>query len=311
MAHCHGHGHGHHHHHHHVTDYNRAFAIGVVLNSIYIVVEAGCGFAFGSLALLADAGHNLSDVLGLLLAWGAHYLSGFKPTTRRTYGWGRSSILAALFNAIILLIAMGGIGWESIRRLISPSEATVPGMTIMIVAGIGVVINTLTALLFLNGSEDDLNLKGAYLHMAADAAVSVAVVLGGLAIMTLGWNWVDPVLSLIIVAVIVFGTWGLLKDSANLALDAVPPGIDPLEVRGYLEQLPGVKAVHDLHIWAMSTTENALTAHLVRDEPTVPDHFLHDAASDLRSQFKIHHSTLQIECSHAAEHCEQAPADVV
>lgn len=310
MTHCHHHGH-HHHHHHHVTDYNRAFGIGVALNSIYIIVEAGCGFAFGSLALLADAGHNLSDVLGLLLAWGAHYLSGFKPTARRTYGWGSSSILAALLNAIILLIAMGGIGWESIRRLMSPSEAAVPGSTIMIVAGIGVVINTLTALLFLKGSDDDLNLKGAYLHMAADAMVSVGVVLGGLAILTLGWNWVDPVLSLIIVAVIVFGTWGLLRDSANLALDAVPAGIDPVEVRSYLEQLPGVTAVHDLHIWAMSTTENALTAHVVCEETAVDDHFLSSVASELRSRFKIHHPTIQIEGSHAAEHCEQAPADVI
>ncbi len=308
MTHCH---HGHHHHHHAPGEYNRAFAIGVLLNTVYIAVEAGCGFYWGSLALLADAGHNLSDVLGLLLAWGAHYLSGFKPTERRTYGWGSSSILASLVNAIILLIAMGGIAWESVRRLIDPSDVAVPGLTIMIVAGIGVVINTLTALMFMKGSEKDLNIRGAYLHMAADAAVSLGVVLGGLAILQFGWNWVDPALSLLIVVVIVWGTWGLLRDSANLALAAVPAGIDPRQVREFLESQPQVTEIHDLHIWAMSTTDNALTAHLVCAEPIRDEHFLGNIASKLREQFDIHHSTIQIEGTHAAEHCEQAPPDVI
>ncbi len=311
MSHCsHGHHHGHGHH-HAPANYNRAFAIGVALNTIYIVIEAGCGLWYGSLALLADAGHNLSDVLGLLLAWVAHYLSSFKPTERRTYGWGSSSILASLANAIILLIAMGGIGWEAVRQLVTPSEVLVPGVTVMVVAGIGIVINTATALLFMRGSEKDLNIKGAYLHMAADAAVSAGVVLGGLAIWRFGWQWVDPVLSLIIVVVIVVGTWGLLRDSMNLALNGVPRGIDPASVREFLEQRPGVSAVHDLHIWAMSTTENALTAHLVRESGQVDDHFLSATAAGLREQFDIHHTTLQLEGAHAAEHCEQAPADVI
>lgn len=311
MSHCsHGHHHGHHHH-HAPADYNRAFAIGVALNAIYIVVEAVFGFMYGSLALLADAGHNLSDVLGLLMAWGAHYLSSLKPTERRTYGWGSSSILASLANAIVLLIAMGGIGWEALRRLLVPSDVPIAGTTVMIVAGIGIVINTATALLFMRGSDKDLNIKGAYLHMAADAAVSAGVVLGGVGIWYFGWQWLDPVLSLVIVVVIVLGTWGLLRDSMNLALNGVPRGIDPRGVREFLEQRPGVTAVHDLHIWAMSTTENALTAHLVREDASIDDHFLSETASGLREHFKIHHTTIQIEGSHAAEHCEQAPADVI
>lgn len=307
MSNC---NHGHHHH-HAPGEFNRAFAIGVLLNTVYIAIEAASGFYYGSLALLADAGHNFSDVLGLLLAWGAHYLSGLKPTERRTYGWGSSSILASLLNAILLLIAMGGIGWESIRRLLNPSAVSVPGAAIMVVAGVGVVINTATAMMFLRGSKKDLNIRGAYLHMAADAAVSLGVVLGGLLIMQFGWNWIDPVLSLLIVAVIVAGTWGLFRDSANLALAAVPAGIDPSEVREFLIAQPGVETLHDLHIWAMSTTENAMTAHLVCDESPRDDHFLSEIAVQLRQRFDIHHTTIQIEGTHAAEHCEQAPVDVV
>jgi cobalt-zinc-cadmium efflux system protein len=303
--------HGHHHHHHVPGEFNRAFAVGILLNTVYIAIEASCGFFYGSLALLADAGHNLSDVLGLLLAWGAHYLTGLKPTARRTYGWGGSSILASLLNALLLLLAMGGIAWESVRRLFNPGEIEVPGSTIMIVAGIGVVINTATALLFLRGKDHDLNIRGAYLHMAADAAVSVGVVLGGLLIMTFGWTWIDPVLSLIIVLVIVIGAWSLLKDSTNLALGAVPRNIEPDDVAAYLSQLPDVSAMHDLHIWAISTTENALTVHLVRDEPANSENFLHDVAHELQHRFNIHHTTIQIECTNAAAQCEQAPADVV
>lgn len=304
MHHC-------HHHHHAPANYNRAFAIGVALNAVYIAVEAGFGFAFGSLALLADAGHNLSDVLGLLLAWAAHYMSGLQPTERRTYGWGSTSILAALVNALVLLVAMGGIGWEAIRRLFDPGQASISGTTVMLVAGIGVVINTLTALLFLRDRHRDLNIRGAYLHMAADAGVSVAVVLGGLAIYLLGWHWVDPVMSLLIVAVIVIGTWGLLRDSTNLALAAVPANIQPAEVQEFLAGLPGVTDVHDLHIWAMSTTENALTAHLVRDAQDTEDRFFSGTAHALRDRFGIHHMTLQVECSSEAERCLQAPADVI
>lgn len=308
MSGCH---HGHHHHHHAPGEYNRAFAIGVLLNTIYIVIEATCGFLYGSLALIADAGHNLSDVLGLLLAWGAHYLTGLKPTARRTYGWGGSSILASFLNALLLLVAMGGIAWESIRRIASTTPEEVPGMAMMVVAGIGVIINTATALLFLRGKDEDLNLRGAYLHMAADAAVSLGVVIGGLVIMLSGWTWIDPVLSLAIVVVIVAGTWGLLKDSTNLALGAVPGNIDPEEVAHYLKGLSGVAALHDLHIWAMSTTETALTAHLVREASNESDTFLHDVAHELRHRFSIHHTTIQIETTTAAERCEQAPADVV
>ncbi len=303
---CHGH-----HHHHAPANYNRVFAIGVLLNAAYIVIEAGCGFYYGSLALLADAGHNLGDVLGLLIAWGAHYLSSLKPTERRTYGWGSSSILASLVNAVILLVAMGGIGWEAVRRLAFPDETAVPGTTVMIVAGIGVVINTATALLFMRDRNKDLNIKGAYMHMAADAAVSVGVVVGGLLIVWQQWQWVDPVLSLAIAVIIVWGTWGLLRDSINLAMAGVPRGIDPGVVRSYLAELPGVIAVHDLHIWAMSTTENSLTAHLVHEGDSVDGHFFSNASIALRERFNIHHSTLQLECSQAAEHCEQAPADVI
>ena len=290
--------HGHHHHahghcHHH-GDYNRAFAIGVTLNVVYVIIEGAFGFVTGSLALLADAGHNLSDVLGLLLAWSGHYLAQLKPTPRRTYGWRSSSILAALFNALLLLVAVGGITWEAIQRVAQPTS--VPGTTVMLVAGIGVLVNAVTAYLFMAGSKDDLNIRGAYLHMAADAGVSVAVVLGGLLMATLSWNWADPVLSLIIAAVILVGTWSMLRESLNLTLHAVPTGIDPTEVEGYLATLPEVDSVHDLHIWAMSTTENALTAHLVVLERE-DDNFLSRVASGLREQFKIHHPTLQLERS--------------
>jgi len=301
--HSHGLGHGHCHHH---GDYNRAFAIGVTLNVVYVIVEGAFGFATGSLALLADAGHNLSDVLGLLLAWSAHYLSRLTPTPRRTYGWRSSSILAALFNALLLLVAVGGITWEALRRFSEP--AIVPGYTIMLVAGIGVVINALTAYLFMAGSKDDLNIRGAYLHMAADAGVSVGVVIGGLLVVTMGWNWADPALSLVIAAVILVGTWGMLRESLNLTLHGVPAGIDPVQVETYLATLPEVDSVHDLHIWAMSTTENALTVHLVVLERE-DDRFLARVASGLLEEFKIHHPTLQLERS--SEGCPFAPPDRV
>jgi cobalt-zinc-cadmium efflux system protein len=297
--------HGPHCHHQHAATYNRAFAIGIALNVGYVALEAGYGFAVNSLSLLADAGHNLSDVLGLLLAWGAHYLSQSRPTDRRTYGWRSSSILAALVNACVLLAAVGAIAWEAIRRFGSPQ--TVPGNVVVWVAGIGVVVNTVTALLFIKGRREDLNIQGAFLHMAADAGVSVAVVIGGWSIMATEQRWIDPALSLLVVAVIVWGTWGLLRDSTNLALHAVPKGIDPGRVRQFLLERPGVEAIHDLHIWAMSTTETALTAHLIRPEADDNDRFLAETSAELHEQFGIQHATLQLERELHAELCRQAP----
>jgi cobalt-zinc-cadmium efflux system protein len=290
-----------HNHDHSPSDYNRAFAIGVALNVIYIVVEATYGFLAGSLALLADAGHNLSDVLGLLLAWGANYLVQRKPTERHTYGWRKSTILAALTNAIILLVAMGGIAWEAVQRFSDPSP--VAGKTVIIVAAIGVVINTATALLFLSGRKTDLNIRGAFLHMAADAGVSAGVVLAGVVILTTGWPWIDPVVSLTITAIILVGTWGLLRDSFNLALDAVPAGIDPEAVKTYLSDLPGVTGVHDLHIWAMSTSETALTVHLVKPDARDDDALIEQASRELHDRFGIEHITIQWERRPELDHC--------
>ncbi len=275
------------------------------MNAIYIVVEAGCGLAFNSLALLADAGHNTSDVLGLILAWGAHYLARLPASERRTYGWKSSSILAALFNALILLVAVGGIVWEAIHRFLAPVE--VGGMTVVWVAGVGVIINTLTAILFFSGRKHDLNIKGAFLHMAADAIVSVGVVIAGLIIAFTGAAWVDPLTSLLVAAVILIGTWGLLKDSANLALHGVPPEVDLAEVRDYLQQLPGVCGVHDIHIWAMSTTEIALTAHLIRPEVQDDDQLLADLSHELHERFGIEHVTIQIERDLDNSACRQLP----
>ncbi len=303
----HGHRSGGHSHHHGPVDHNAAFAIGVTLNLLFVVTEAVFGVFAHSLALLADAGHNLSDVFGLLLAWGASYLSRRLPTVRRTYGLRRSSILAALFNALFLLIAIGGIAWEAVRRFGDPQP--VQGGTVMWVAGVGIVINTATALLFMSGRKSDLNIRGAFLHMAADAAVSAGVVVAGLVMLATGWLWLDPVVSLVIAAVIFAGTWGLLRDSVNLALDAVPEGIDVPQVRRYLESLPNVVAVHDLHIWGMSTTETALTAHLVMREAVINDDLLRRAAAELREKFGIEHATLQLET--AALACRLAPNEIV
>jgi cobalt-zinc-cadmium efflux system protein len=302
--------HEHCHHHAPPTRVTRAFLIGVVLNVGYVIVEAGYGFAIGSLALLADAGHNLSDVLGLLLAWGAAHLSTRPPSRRYTYGLGSSTILAALFNGLLLLVAVGAIAWEAVQRFAEP--APVPGTTVMVVAGIGVVINTATALLFLRDRKHDLNIRGAFLHMAADAAVSLGVVIGGLGIMMLDWLWIDPLMSLLIAGVILWSTWSLLRESITLILQAVPTEIDPVEVEAYLETLPGVSAVHDLHIWAMSTTSIALTAHLVRpDAPADNDEFLCQTALELQHRFNIAHATLQIEHDQDASTCRLAPSDVV
>jgi len=297
------HSHDHHHHHHHgPASYNRAFAIGITLNVIFVVVEIVYGILGDSLALITDAGHNLSDVLSLLLAWGAIYLAGKQPTPHRTYGFRRVTILASLFSAIILMVALGGIAWEAIGRFAAPKP--VDGMIVIIVAAIGVVINTATALLFVTG-QDDLNIKAAFLHMAADAGVSLGVVIAGFAIMATGWLWLDPLIGLLIAAVILYSTLDLLRDSAGLAIDAVPKGINPHDVETYLNQLPGVSEVHDLHIWPMSTTETALTAHLIT--PTLPtdDDLIQQAVDGLHEKFNIGHVTLQCECGDGNT-CKQA-----
>lgn len=294
-----------HEHHHAPPNYDRAFALGVSLNAAFVMIEAGAGVMSGSLALLTDAGHNLSDVLSLLLAWGAAALARRRPSARRTYGFSRATILASLFSSLLLMGAVGAIGWEAINRLL---EQPVPprGMIIMIVAAVGVVVNGATALLFLSGKDFDLNIRGAYLHMAADAAVSVGVVLSGLLIWLFGFYWLDPAISLVIATVILLSTWRLLRDSLDLAVDAVPRGVDPAEVRTYLSSLAGVQQLHDLHIWPMSTTDTALTAHLVMDPPPDNDGFLQEVSHQLEHRFGIHHPTIQIERPGGDATCHQA-----
>jgi len=294
--------HSHNHSHSSAQNYSRAFIIGIILNVIYIVVEVVYGLAINSMALIADAGHNFSDVLGLMLAGGAAYLAKTAATDKRTYGLRKSTILAAFFNAILLMIAVGAITIEAVRKLILPQP--VEGTTMMIVAGIGVVINTITALLFIKGRKDDLNIKGAFLHMAADAAVSLGVVVAGFTIYLTGWLWVDPAIGLVIVVVITIGTWGLLRESFHLSMDAVPKGIHLKEVGNYLKGIEGVTEVHDLHIWAMSTTETALTVHLVIPDEKKDDYFLKKICGQLHSKFGIEHSTIQIEKSAQSSNCE-------
>ena len=286
-------------HHHHPkpdfskTDRNRAFAISVLLNTGFVVVQATYGFLTNSLALLADAGHNLSDVLGLLLAWGASLLVRRLPTPRRTYGLRRASILAALLNAILILLASGSIAWEAIQRFANPQE--IPATTVIVVAAIGIGINAGSALLFWRDRQSDLNLRGAFLHLVADAVVSLGVVLAGVAIAITGWNWFDPAISLIIVVAIAYSSWQLLKESLNLTLDAVPMEIEPLAARTYLSDLRAVEQVHDLHIWAMSTTDIALTVHLVMPDGHPGDGFLARVRQELEAKFGINHTTIQIE----------------
>lgn len=285
--------------------HDRAFAVGVGLNVIFVVTEAVFGVIAGSTALLADAAHNFSDVLGLLLAWGATYLGRRPRSARRTYGWRSSSILAALLNAIVLLVVTGGIAWEAVQRFGAPAQ--VGGGIVVWVALVGVGINTATALLFMRGRKNDLNIRGAFLHMAADAAVSAGVVVAGVAILTTGWVWIDPVVTLLIAAVILGSSWGLLRESVNLALHAVPEGIDPEAVEAYLMGLPGVTAVHDVHIWAMSTTETALTAHLVKQDAQDDDALIAGATRVLHDRFGIEHTTLQWERGPEAC-CPRVPA---
>ncbi|MEH2473245.1 cobalt-zinc-cadmium efflux system protein [Nitrobacteraceae bacterium AZCC 2161] len=303
-----GHTHGPGGHVHAPANFGMAFAIGIGLNSAFVVVETIYGFTSGSMALVADAGHNLSDVLGLVAAWTAATLSQRAPTPRFTYGLKGSSILAALFNAVFLLVAVGAIGWQAILRLFNPEP--VAGVTVMVVATIGIAINGITAWLFASGRKGDLNIRGAYLHMVADAAVSAGVVLAGLVILCTGWTWLDPVTSLLISALIVWGTWGLLRDSTAMSLNAVPRGIDPAAVRSYLEQCSGVAQVHDLHIWPMSTTEIALTCHMVIPAGPPGDAYLMDVAHRLKRNFGIEHATIQVETSPASP-CSLAPDQVV
>ncbi len=290
-----------HRHNHKLGNYSRSFAIGVALNIIFVIIEASYGIIADSLALIADAGHNLSDVVSLLLAWGASHLASKNPTEKRTYGFRRVTILASLTSAILLLVALGSIAWEAFGRLSHPQP--VEGLTIIIVAGIGVVINSATAMLFISGQKHDLNIKGAYLHMAADAGVSLGVVVAGIAILLTGWLWLDPVISLLIVIVILVGTWNLLQDSIDLSIDAIPKGIDLAEIKNYLTRIDNVSKIHDLHIWALSTTETALTVHLVTTKDSVDNLFLKEVQEHLHDNFGINHATIQVETEEEENCC--------
>jgi cobalt-zinc-cadmium efflux system protein len=303
-GHDHGHDHGHGHGHHHHADpagHGRAFAFAIALNAIFVVIEFSYGLIAHSTALMADAGHNLSDVLGLALAWGAATLAQRKPDPRYTYGLRSSSMLAALVNAMLLMFACGAIAWEAAQQLLSPSP--VSGMTVSVVAAIGIAVNGLSAWLFMAGSKNDLNIRSAYLHLAADAAISLGVLLAGLAVYTTGWTWLDPVVSIVIVLLIMLSTWSLLRATLRMILAAVPDHVDAPRVEQFLRDSAGVRDVHDLHIWAMSTSETALTVHLV-----MPDGYPGDAAVDLissglREKFAIHHSTLQVELGTTTHAC--------
>jgi cobalt-zinc-cadmium efflux system protein len=307
----HNHG-GHHHgvggHHHAPANFGKAFAIGIALNLAYVLGEVIYGLVAHSLALLADAGHNLGDVLGLAGAWIASVLGKRRPSGRYTYGLRRSSILAALGNAIVLLVVTGGIAWEGIRRLSDPQP--VGGTIVMVVAAVGIFVNGITAFLFMSGRKDDLNIKGAFVHMASDALVAFGVVIAGAVIMWTGWLWLDPVVSLLISVVIVVGTWSLLRDSVNLALDAVPAGINSGDVMEFLQKQSGITAIHDLHIWPMSTTETAMTCHCLMPAGHPGDEFLAQVAKELQTKFSIVHATIQVEVDEHVD-CELESARVV
>jgi cobalt-zinc-cadmium efflux system protein len=308
--HAHGHAHDHGHGHAHVhapARFDRAFAVGIGLNLAYVLAEAGWGLWAGSVALLADAGHNLSDVLGLAVAWAGATLARRAPSKRFTYGLKGSTILAALVNGLLLLVALGAIVLEAAQRLASPRD--VPGLTVAAVAAVGIAVNGVTAWLFARGRHDDINIRGAHLHMAADAAVSAGVVAAGVAIWATGWHWLDPVTSLVLAAIIIVQTLDLLREAAEMALAAVPRGIDYDRVAAALGELPGVAQVHDLHIWPMSTTEPVLTAHLVMPAGPPGDAFLRRAEAMLRARFGIGHATLQVESGR--EDCDLAPAHQV
>ena len=300
-----GHGHAGHAHDHAPASFDRAFAIGITVNILFVAIEAFYGWKVNSLALLADAGHNLGDVAGLVMAWGGALAGKLRPDARYTYGWKRASILAAFFNALLLLVAMGSLAWEAVGRLRAPEP--MHGYTVMVVAAIGIVVNLGTALLFMRGRHDDMNIRGAYLHMASDALVSAGVVVVGALALWTGWAWLDPVASLVIAAVIVIGTWGLFRQSLRLMFDGVPEHIDPIAVRKALEGLPGVARVHDLHVWATGTTDVALTAHLVMPAGHPDDPFFETATTQLRERFKIGHVTLQVVREPFMTLCEVAP----
>ena len=307
--HPHAHTHDHAHHHAHHVRLSRAFAIGIALNIAFVAAEVICGLMANSLALVADAAHNFSDVVGLVLAWGASTLARRPPSARFTYGLRGSTILAALANAMLLLVVTGGIAWEAVLRFKSPAPLN---ESLMIwVAIIGIFINGGTAWLFMADRKTDINVRGAYLHMAADAGVSLGVAVAGVGILFTGWQWLDPAASLMIVAIIFVGTWGLLRDSVKLALHAAPENVNPAEVRRYLAGLPGVGEVHDLHIWAMSTTETALTAHLVMPGGHPGDEFFTHVVHHIEHAFQIGHVTIQIETGGAANPCVLAPDHVV
>jgi cobalt-zinc-cadmium efflux system protein len=302
----------HDHAHHHDTapgDTGRAFGIGIVLNAAIVVVQVVYGLTSHSLALLADAGHNLGDVLGLMLAGGAAMLARRPPTRRRTYGFGRLTLLSTLANAVLLLVATGGIAWESIRRLQAPQP--VAATTVVVVATVAAIVNTVSALLFLRERHRDLNVRAAFMHLAADAGIAAGVVVAGLVVMQTGWLWVDPVASLIVGLLILVSTWSLLRHSTDLVLDAVPRGVDAEAVRSYLLSLPRVLEVHDLHIWAMSTTETALTAHLVMPANATEPHFLGHVCKELLSRFGIPHATLQVDPEDAPETCVLSSEETV
>lgn len=309
-GHHHDHGHDHDHGHAHVhapASFGKAFAIGISLNIALVVAEAVYGYLGNSTALLADAGHNLSDVLGLVVAWGASIAAKRAPSGRFTYGLRASTILAALANAVFLLVATGAIGWEAILRLRAPEP--IAGVTVMVVAGIGILINGFTAMLFARGRKDDINIEGAYLHMAADAAVSLGVVVSAALIVWTGWLWLDPVTSLVICVVILGSTTSLLRSSIDMSMAAAPKGTDLAAIRECLLARPGVSGIHDLHVWPISTTETALTCHLVMPAGS-GDAFLMETAQLLKTSFRIGHTTLQIE-THPDNGCALAPDDVV
>lgn len=310
MGHNHSHAHGESCDHHQAPkNYNFIFFFGISLNLIFVAAEATYGVLSNSMSLVADAGHNFSDVVGLVLAWVAFWLAKKKPTARFTYGLKKSSILSALLNAVILLIAVGAIMWEAIHRFFNPVE--VQSATVMIVATIGILINTGTALLFLKDRDHDINIRGAFLHMAADALISLGVVISAFIIGYTNWQWVDPFTSIVISLIIIMGTWQLLKDSVSMSMDAVPNGIDPEKVKVFLNSVDGVREVHDLHIWAMSTTETALTAHLVIQSPDLENKILKKITEELKEKFKIHHPTLQLELADQAFVCDLKSDEVV
>jgi cobalt-zinc-cadmium efflux system protein len=308
MGHDHSHAHAHDHS-HGPAEYGRVFALGIALNLAFVVVEVVYGLVGHSVALLADAAHNVGDIVGLALSWGATALATLRPSTRRTFGFRRTTIIASVSNALVLLFMTGALTWESILRLMNPEPAH--GKTMIVVALVGAVINAGSALLFMSAGKKDLNIRSAFLHLASDAVLALGVAIAGAVILATGWLWVDPAVSIVLALTILFGTWSLMRKSMNLMLDAVPEGIDPDEVKTFLEELPGVVEVHDLHIWAMSTTETALTAHLVMPHASHDPAFLAKVCHELHQDFDIDHSTLQIDPEEAPTRCALAHSDAI